>query len=197
MARTTAEPPRWWRMSVLMACSGWLLLAAAYYFYIPIFHTIWLFTWLLIGIGWLWAGLWTFTAVMSYLSIRSYGRAVAGLVLAVSVGALLGRVDWPVTSVKSMLWLCRDDFAEVASAYERGRPVVVPAWMRSLAVDGDVQAQENGLYFPVFVDLWRAETGVGFAYIPGTADPRRLLQTAAGDLGAPTHDLGNGWWWVE
>jgi hypothetical protein len=181
----------------LMAFLGWLFLAAAYYFYIPIFHTIWLFAWLLIGLGWLSAGVWSFTAVISYLSIRAYVRACVTLTIAVTIGACLWNTDWPITSVKSMIWLRGEAFAEVASAYERGRPVVAPGWMRSLAVDGEVQAQENGLYFPVFVDWWRAETGVGFAYIPGPPSPHKLLRTAAGDLGAPTHDLGHGWWWVE
>ncbi|MFD1547660.1 hypothetical protein [Nonomuraea guangzhouensis] len=196
MAFSAAKAPRWWRVPALMAFAGWLFLAATYYLFIPIFHEIWLYIWLLIGFGWLWAGLWTFTAVIAYISITSYGRAFAGLVLAVVIGTFLWRTDWPIASVKSMIWLRQGAFADVAAAYERGQPVAVPAWMRSLAVDGEVQAQENGLYFQVFVD-WRAESGVGFAYIPGTADSRRLLQTAAGDLGAPTRDLGNGWWWIE
>lgn len=180
-----------------MAFFGWLLLAAAYYFYIPIFHTIWLFIWLLIGFGWVSAGVWSFTAVISYLSIRAYARACVTLTIAVTIGACLWHTDWPKASVRSMIWLRGEAFAEVATAYERGRPVVVPSWMKSLAIDGEVQAQENGLYFPVFVDEWRAETGEGFAYIPGAPSRQKLLQTADGDLGIPTHDLGNGWWWVE
>jgi hypothetical protein len=44
-----------------MAFFGWLSLAAAYYFYIPIFHTIWLYARLLIGFGWVSADVWTFT----------------------------------------------------------------------------------------------------------------------------------------
>jgi hypothetical protein len=76
-----------------MAFLGWLFLAAAYYFYIPIFHTIWLFAWLLIGLGWLSAGVWTFTAVVSYLSIRAYVRACVTLAIAVTVGAMLWGTD--------------------------------------------------------------------------------------------------------
>lgn len=120
-----------------MAFAGWLFLAATYYLFIPIFHAIGLFIWLLIGFGWLWAALWSFTAVIAYISIASYVRAFAGLVLAVVIGTFLWNTDWPVASVKNMLWLRRGAFAEVAAAYERDQPVAVPAWMRSLAVDGE------------------------------------------------------------
>jgi hypothetical protein len=98
-----------------MAFLGWLFLAAAYYLYIPIFHTIWLFVWLLIGLGWVSAGVWSFTAVISYLSIRAYVRACVTLTIAVTIGACLWNTDWPITSVKSMIWLRGEAFAEVAS----------------------------------------------------------------------------------
>lgn len=42
-----------------MALIGWLVLAAMYFLFIPIFHSIWLFVWPLIGVGWLWAALWS------------------------------------------------------------------------------------------------------------------------------------------
>lgn len=180
-----------------MALIGWIVLGAIYYLFIPIFHTIWLFTWLAIAVGWLWAGLWSFTAVMSYLSLKSYGRAAVGLVTAVTIGAILWTTDWPLAHVKSVLWLSQGSFADLAADYESGKPPAVPSWMQYLAVDGKVEAQPNGLYFPVFVDLWRSESGEGFAYLPGDANPRTLIQTAEGDIGGPTHDLGNGWWWIE
>ncbi|MEU0564648.1 hypothetical protein ABZ297_04495 [Nonomuraea sp. NPDC005983] len=63
MALSMTKAPPWWRLPVLMALLGWLFLTVTYYLFIPIFHTIWLFTWLVIGFGWLWAGLWTFAAV--------------------------------------------------------------------------------------------------------------------------------------
>ncbi|MFB9527582.1 hypothetical protein [Nonomuraea roseola] len=194
---TAKNAERWSRVPVLMALIGWLVLAATYFLYIPIFHSIWLFVWPLIGVGWLWAALWSWVAVMSYLSIRRYGRALAGLVIAVAFGAALWTTDWPVFHVRSVLWLEHEAFAELAADYEKGKPLTVPAWMRYLAVDGDIQAQKDGLYFPVFVDLWRAETGRGFAYVPVARGREPVLQTAEGDLGSPTRHLGGGWWWVD
>ncbi|MFC4012988.1 hypothetical protein ACFOY2_37575 [Nonomuraea purpurea] len=65
-----------------------------------------------------------------------------------------------------------------------------------MSVDGDVQAQERGLYLPIYVD-WRAKNGSGIAYFRRPPSDDYLIQTAAGDLGRPTRDLGDGWWWVE
>ena len=44
---------------------------------------------------------------------------------------------------------------------------------------------------------WRAEDGVGFAYYPTQPGPEASLMTAAGDVGRPARELGDGWWWVD
>ncbi|NRQ37699.1 hypothetical protein HII36_38600 [Nonomuraea sp. NN258] len=185
-----------------MAVIGWIVLGAGYFLFIPIFHAIGLFAVLVIGAGWTWAVLWSIAAVVSYLAVRSYGRAAAGLAIAVAAGALLWTTDWTLAHVRSVLWLGEAGFAELAADYESGRPIEVQPWMSYLVMDGEAEAQPGALYFPVFVD-WRGEYGEGFAYLRGGGSPQAvtrtqtLIQTAPGDLGEPAIDLGGGWWWVE
>lgn len=188
---------RWSKWTVLMATCGWIFLVAASYLQIPLYRQTWLFTPLVITFAWLWAGLWTFTAVISYLSIQAYARAAIALLIAVTLGAVIWRVDWRTTFIDSTLQLHQASFAELATAYREGKPLDPAWWMKYLSVDGEVQAQEHGLYLPIYLDEWRSENGSGLAYFPSPPSNDFLIQTAEGDLGRPIRDLGNGWWWVE
>ncbi|WP_371781785.1 hypothetical protein [Streptosporangium subroseum] len=161
------------------------------------FQTIWWFNTLVIAVFWIWAALWSFAAVMTYLSFRTYGRSFAILVIAVTLGAVIWTTDWETVYIDSQLWLHREEFAALVAKNESGRPLTVPWWMEYLSIDGQVRQQGPVLYLPVFEDSWRAETGSGIAHLPDLPDSRTLVQTAAGDMGSPVRDLGNGWWWVE
>ncbi|WP_424536931.1 hypothetical protein ACOZ38_45210 [Sphaerisporangium viridialbum] len=188
---------RWSRWPVLMATFGWIFLAAASYLQIPLYRQMWFFSWLVIAFGWVWACLWSFTAVISHLSVQAYARATVALIIAVALGAVIWRVDWRTTFIDSTLRLHQGSFAELAAAYREGRPLDPPWWMKYLSVDGEVQAQNDGLYLPIYVDEWRSEYGAGVAYFPSRPGDDSLIQTADGGVGRATRDLGNGWWWVE
>lgn len=97
---------------------------------------------------------------------------------------------------EGQVWLHRDAFAELAADHEHHRTLAVPGWMEYLSIDGQVRPQRDVLYLPVFED-WRAESGRGIAHIPGSDGRGTTIQTASGDLGSATRDLGDGWWWVE
>ncbi|WP_157594181.1 hypothetical protein [Streptosporangium amethystogenes] len=185
-----------WLLS-LLAAVGWILLALVSYLRISLFLENSLLYKLLLVWSWLWSLLWSLSGVLSYLAVKAYGRSMAVLTATSILGLLIWTADWKVVYLQSQIRLHHETFADLASSYESGRPLEVPSWMKYLSIEGDVQAQEHGLYFPVFVDKWRAESGEGFAYIPGKADPQTIIQTAEGDIGGPTHDLGEGWWWVE
>ncbi|MEU7986691.1 hypothetical protein AB0B56_17665 [Streptosporangium canum] len=188
---------RWSRSTLFMASLGWLLLTAASYLWIPLFRMIWRLNGLVLAVFWLWAVLWSFTAVMAYLSLKAYTRAFAALVIAAVIGAVIWTTDWKAVYVDSQFWLHRDEFAALAAAYDNREPLVVPWWMEYLSIDGQVRRQGDVLYLPVFEDAWRAETGVGIAHLSGPPDSQTIIQTAAGDIGSPVRDLGGGWWWVE
>ncbi|MEV0971642.1 hypothetical protein [Microtetraspora glauca] len=179
-----------------MASLGWLSLAGACYLRLPLFRAIWLGYWLLIVALWAWVFLWTFLTVMTYLSRKAYARATGALLVAVIVGALLSVPKWENAFIDSLFLLQRDRFDALATAYRNGEPLPVPWWMSLLSIDGRVGAQEHALYLPVYED-WRAETGVGIAYVPLPLDADDWIVTAAGDMGRPTRSFGNGWWWVE
>lgn len=180
-----------------MASVGWVFLLVSSYLQIPLYRKIWLFSWLVIAFAWLWAYIWTFTTVISYVSIQAYARAAIALIAAVVLGAVISRVDWRTTFIDSTLRLHQESFAELAAAYREGKPLDPPWWMEYLSVGGEVQAQDHGLYLPIYVDEWRSETGSGLAYFPSTPGNDLLIQTADGDVGRPVRDLGSGWWWVE
>ncbi|MFI6458274.1 hypothetical protein ACIBF6_42845 [Streptosporangium amethystogenes] len=180
-----------------MASLGWLLLTIASYLWLPMFQTIWRFNALVIVMCWIWAALWSFVAVMTYLSSRAYGQSFVTLVIAVTLGAIIWTTDWKTVYIDSQFWLHREEFATLVAENESGRPLTVPWWLEYLSIDGQVRQQGPILYLPVFEDSWRAETGSGIAHLPDLPTSETTVQTAAGDIGSPVRDLGNGWWWVE
>ncbi|MER6948298.1 hypothetical protein ABT294_30150 [Nonomuraea sp. NPDC000554] len=188
---------RWSKWTIAMTVGGWIFLGTMSYLQIPLYRQIWWFVLLAIAFGWLWACLWTFTAVISYLSVQAYARAAIALVIAVTLGAVIWRVDWRTTFIDSTLRLHQASFAELATAYREGKPLEPPWWMKYLSINGEVQAQEHGLYLPIYRDEWRSENGSGLAYFPSRPSNDYLIQTAEGDIGRPIRDLGDGWWWVE
>ncbi|MEU8151943.1 hypothetical protein [Nonomuraea sp. NPDC048901] len=134
---------------------------------------------------------------MTYLSLKVYVRSFVILTITVLLGAVIFRIDWQTRYIDSQFWLHRDEFAALVAENESGRALTVPWWMEYLSIDGQVRQQGEVLYLPVFEDSWRAESGSGIAYLPAPPTSKTIIQTAAGDIGSPVRDLGNGWWWVE
>ncbi|MEU1386079.1 MULTISPECIES: hypothetical protein [unclassified Nonomuraea] len=195
--RPAMKGPNWAKWTVIMALLGWLVLAIVSYLSLPMFQTIWWFSKLVTTAAWLWAALWSCAAVMTYLSLKVYVRSFVVLTIAVFLGAVIFRIDWQTLYIDNQFWLHRDEFAALVAENENGRPLTVPWWMKYLSIDGQVRQQEEVLYLPVFEDSWRAESGRGIAHLPVPPTSETLVMTAAGDLGRPVRDLGNGWWWVE
>ncbi|MGI5493123.1 hypothetical protein [Microtetraspora malaysiensis] len=193
MPKTARSPKR----PLFIALVGWFLLTAASYLWIPIFRVIGPLNRLVLLALWIWVICSTFAAVDSYLSLKAYARAFTALVIALNIGPAIWWADWKAIYVDSQFWLHREEFAALVAAHENNRPLIVPGWMEYLSIDGQVRQQGQILYLPVFEDPWRAETGAGIAYLPGTPDSQTIVQTAAGDVGSPVRDLGNGWWWVD
>ncbi|MFI6180758.1 hypothetical protein ACIA8R_34870 [Nonomuraea sp. NPDC051191] len=190
------KEPLWAKWTVIMAVLGWLALTVASYLSLPMFQTIWWFSKLVTTAAWLWAALWSFTAVMANLSLKAHARSFVMLTITVFLGAVIFRADWQTLYIDSQFWLHGDEFAALVAENENGRPLTVPWWMEYLSMDGQVRQQGEVLYLPVFED-WRAESGRGIAHLPAPPTPKTIVQTAAGDLGVPVRDLGDGWWWVE
>jgi len=179
-----------------MALLGWLLLVVACYLRLPLGRALSLWYWLLITALLAWAAWWTFLAVMADLSRKAYLRATVPLLTGVIVAAALAIPNWENAFIDSLFLLQQDRFDAIGTAYRQGEPLPVPWWMGLLSIDGSVQAQEDGVYLPVYED-WRAETGAGIAYVPSPPDPETVFMTAAGDVGRPVRSFGDGWWWVE
>ncbi|MER7500354.1 hypothetical protein AB0L05_15735 [Nonomuraea pusilla] len=197
MPVSSLKSARWSKWTTLMAVSGWIFLLAASYLQIPLYRQIWLANQLVIGFGWLWACLWSFTAVISYISVRGFMRAAVALTMAVTLGAVIWRTDWQMTFIETTLRLQQGSFAELAAAYRAKKPLDPPWWMRYPSIDGEVQEQGTALYLPIYLDEWRSERGSGLAYFLKPPGKDRMIQTAEGDMGRPVRDLGDGWWWVE
>ncbi|GII93432.1 hypothetical protein [Sinosporangium siamense] len=171
-------------------------MAISYYLWLPMFRVIWLFNWLVIGVLWIWAVLWTFTAVISYLSLKLHGRAWCTLVAAVVIGATVWTTDWETVYIDSQISWHRDELAALVAAHKRGETLTAPWWMDYLSIDGEIRRQGAILYLPVYED-WRAEIGLGIAHLPMRPNSKTTVQTASGDLGQPVRHIGDGWWWVE
>ncbi|WP_329427000.1 hypothetical protein OG339_42805 [Streptosporangium sp. NBC_01495] len=196
MSTASSEKRPMSRPALTMVSFAWLVLVALEYFWIPVFRVSELFAWLAITAAWLWVISRSTAVVLTYLSLRDYGRCVAALSLALGAGAVARTADWEALYAEGLVWSHRDAFAELAADHEHHRPLTVPGWMGYLSIDGQVWPQRDVLYLPVFED-WRAESGRGIAYIPGSDGRGTTVHTASGDLGSATYDLGGGWWWVE
>ncbi|OUC96054.1 hypothetical protein [Streptosporangium minutum] len=178
----------------MLALFAWALLVGLEVLWIPATRVNLPLSWMAILVVWLWAIVQSVKAVMSYLSRKAYGRCVAASVAIAITWAVVWTTNWNALYVESFFALHRDTFAQLAIAHENHRPLVVPWWMRYLSVDGEVQKQGDAIYLPVVLDQWRGESGAGIAYLPVS---KTSLQTSAGSVGGPVHDLGDGWWWVE
>ncbi|MFF0312568.1 hypothetical protein ACFYSC_34505 [Streptosporangium sp. NPDC004379] len=149
------------------------------------------------GVFWTWAVLWSFAAVLAYLSLRAYVRFFAMLVVTVTLGVVVWGIDWQVVYIGSQIRLHREELAALVEANARGRRLTAPWWMEYLSKNGWVRQQGEVVYLPVFEDSWRAESGAGIAHLPAPPTAETIVRTAAGDIGRPVRDLGDGWWWVE
>ncbi|WP_155350884.1 hypothetical protein [Acrocarpospora pleiomorpha] len=140
------KTPRWAKGAVIMALLGWLGLAIVSYLSLPMFQTIWWFSKLMTAAAWIPAALWSFTAVMTYLTLKAYVRSFAVLVIAVLLGVVIFRIDWQALYIDSQFKFHRDEFAALAAENKLSRPLTVPWWMKYLSLDGQVR------HLPVFED---------------------------------------------
>ncbi|MFC0533924.1 hypothetical protein ACFFIA_40615 [Phytohabitans kaempferiae] len=193
-----------------MQIPGWTAVAGAYLLAVPLFGVVSPITWATTWTAWLYvigtpclaaAALaitrhWALTALMAFIAVL----ACAGL-------RTVGTIE---SNPSDQFHRYRSDLAALAAAHHcevAAETVQMPRQMRWLSidgkahprhsfVDGDPHGGQCVLYLPVWQD-WRAETAVGFGYFPKAPSPRTFIATAAGDMGAPAYELGDGWWWIE
>ncbi|RSN01950.1 hypothetical protein DMB42_37965 [Nonomuraea sp. WAC 01424] len=66
--------------------------------WLPLFQAIWWFSMPAIAAAWAWAVLWSFAAVMTYLSLKRYVRSFVTLTIAVLLGVVIFRIDWQTST---------------------------------------------------------------------------------------------------
>jgi hypothetical protein len=185
---------------------GWLVLAAAYGVVLRIFGVISLVTAGMAWLGWLCAAGLPVAVAISLARRRRWRPAIAVAAAAVVAAAGLWILGLPAVSPQSQYRQHRADLAALAAAYNAGQlgeDSDLPWRMRFVSVDGKAHRRclEGGvttcaLYLAAWQD-WRAESGSGFAYFPSPPAAGSAIVTAEGDLGSPSRELGDGWWWVE
>lgn len=204
LSPATRVKPRtalWSRRGLLWAalsCSGWLLV-------IPLLqHSQ------LPSLFWgyfaqlIWAAACLFAAAVSMMVIlnacvrRSWGVALASLVLATTGVVAITRLDSPFDFIDYQYRHHRTALAELAEDYRAGR---LPEG--GLTIPPDLQSLSEWVYVTrtlVFVQTWqnwRHEAGAGFAYFANAPTAQTMVNTADGDnRGRPQRELGGGWWWV-
>lgn len=102
----------------------------------------------------------------------------------------------------------REELRALAEAFDRGQVAdgaKLPRSLHTMATDdvAHVWSVDRGdprerpvLFIQTWQD-WRAENGVGLAYLGSQPDAAMWVRTAEGDGGHPERDMGDGWWWVE
>ncbi|MEV0458709.1 hypothetical protein [Catellatospora methionotrophica] len=186
---------------MVVAATGWLALAVAYYFTLPIFDMISLLGWLLLAACWLWAVIASVVVVMSLLKQRRWQRAVAAAMIAAAAGLGTWHADWLAIYLSSQVWLHHAELDDLAAQHRRGTlpaDARLPWQIRYLSIDGRVHAQPDaaGLYLPMWQN-WRGEAGGGLVHLATPPDQDTLIQTAPGGQGRPRRHIDGDWWWVE
>jgi hypothetical protein len=200
---------RSWGPRLALAAGG-LGLAGSYSLVLPVFGVLSPVTWSVIMACWLWViGVALGTAVrLARRGARWWAASWSVLALLATIG--MWTTGWPQLTPEAYFRHHRHDLALLAADYRAGRLGTdngLPWRLRSMSVDfqshdrcGVTDPQTGrkscALFLLAWQD-WRAEVGVGFAYYPTRPGPDASLMTAAGDLGSPTRELGDGWWWVH
>ncbi|GIG06737.1 hypothetical protein ACFQZ4_50035 [Catellatospora coxensis] len=183
------------------ALTGWLALAGAYYFELPVFAVVSMFGWLLIAACWLWAVTASIIAVVALLGRRRRAHAAAAAVIAAAAGVAIGNADWLMIYLRSQLWIHQAELGRLAAEHRLGTLPANPElpWrLRYLSIDGHAhrQTEAAALYLPMWQN-WRGEAGGGLVHLTTTPDQDTWIETAPGGQGRPLRQVGDGWWWVE
>lgn len=202
-------PHRGWGRLLALAAGG-LALAGAYFPVLPIFGVLSPVTWSAIVACWLWViGMTVAAAVrLARRGARWWAASCSVLALLATIG--MWTIGWPQLTPEAYFRHHRHDLALLAADYRAGRLGTdngLPWRMWSMSVDfqshdrcgvaGPQTGRKDCALFLLAWQDWRAEVGVGFAYYPTPPGPDALLMTAAGDIGSPARELGEGWWWVD
>jgi hypothetical protein len=213
MARPVIEDVRRHRGVLVIAVvesAGWGGVVVAYRLVLPVFGVLSPVTCPAIWAGWLWVIGVPSVAAIGLAGRRAWWPAASVGALAVLAAAGLWTVGPPELTPGGQFRQHRSDLARLAGDYRTGLfdgDRVLPWRMRSLSIDGQahqrcgssdpvIGRRDCALYLPAWQD-WRAQSGAGFAYYPTGPGPDASIVTAAGDTGKPSHELGDGWWWVE
>jgi len=204
-----STPHRGWGRLLALAAGG-LALAGSYLLVLPLFGVLSPITWSAIVACWLWViGVAVSAAVrLAKRGARWWAASWSMLALLATIG--MWTIGWPQLTPEGYFRHHRHDLALLADEYRAGRlgsDNGLPLRLRWMSVDfqshhrcrvTDPQPGPKGCaLFLLAWQNWRAEVGVGFAYYPTRPGPDALLLTAEGDVGRPTRELGDGWWWVD
>jgi hypothetical protein len=194
----------------VVASAGWVGVVVAYRLVLPVFGVLSPVTCSAIWAGWLWVIGVPVVAAIRLAARQVWWPAASVSTLAVLAAAGLWTVGPPELTPEGQFRQHRGDMQRLAAGFRIGLfdgDGALPWRMRSLSIDGHahrrcgftemvVGRRDCALYLPAWQD-WRAESGTGFAYYPTGPGPDASIVTAAGDIGKPSRELGDGWWWVE
>ena len=186
-------------LSAALSCSGWLLV-------IPLLRLtqsppllgssfalpIWV-------AGFLFAAAVSITAILIACVKRSWGVALASLVLAATGVVAVTQLNSQVDIVDYQYREHRTALAELADDYRAGRlpegHLTLPPALRSLSPSGYAYVGRTEVFVQMWQN-WRHESGTGFAYFAKPPSEQTVINTAEGDSGHPQREVGDGWWWV-
>jgi hypothetical protein len=146
--------------------------------------------------------------VIFSLAQRAWLRAAAVALVAACGAVVIYQVNWQEAFVRHQVAWHHDDLNALAAAYDRGevREGHKLPWSLRLLSSDDVahvwsvdrgdDLEPSVLFIQTWQD-WRAESGVGLAYLPAGHDTGAMVRTAEGDGGHATRALGGGWWRIE
>jgi hypothetical protein len=182
-----------------VSCSGWLLVIPLLRFTRepPLLGSsfslpIWV-------AGFLFATAVSVTVIVVACVRRSWGVALAGVVLAATGVVANTRLNGQVDYVDYQYREHRTGLAQLAGEYRAGRldgRLTLPPGLRSISPSGYAYATPTALYIQLWQN-WRAESGTGLAYFADPPTAQTRIATADGDTGYPQHEVGDGWWWVS
>lgn len=181
---------------------------------LPFFGVLSPVTWVLSWCGWIWVLGGASLALFGSVRRRNWWSVSVFGALAVLAGSGLWALGLPQSSPDGQFRQHRNELGRLAADYRAGRLTwgeeadsALPLRLRFASIDGrayrrcgttdsDAEPPLCALYLPAWQN-WRAENGTGIAYYPREPGPDAAIMTAAGDIGVPVKELGDGWWWVD
>ncbi|WP_148307871.1 hypothetical protein [Actinoplanes friuliensis] len=150
--------------------------------------------------GFLFAAAISITAILIAAIRRSWGVALAGLLLAATGVFATTRFNSKVDIVDYQYREHRTALAALAEDYRTGRlpkgPLTLPPSLHTLSPSGYAYAGDTAVFVQMWQN-WRHESGTGLAYFADPPTDRTIVNTADGDSGHPQREVGGGWWWIS